>query len=476
MKLRQILAAICVWAFSWTQVAWADADPMANLTSLVQQLQKQMEQMQRVIDQQNEKIRSIEKREPQIEVAGPGDVEKADPLKEKQKFATNLKEKIGDADLWLKDLKFSGDFRLRYEAFDFTSGHPTETDPRNRFRFRLRYGFEKTLLPDMKVGFYLSSGSTSDPTSTNETFDGNFVYKTTVIERAFATYTPSWAKIGPIEKFEITGGKFKNPFETGSSEIVWDRDVRPEGIYQKVDFRLLDMEDLKITGYATAGQFILDEDGTLGSGTKGGDAELWAVQVGLNPKFKTPFADKPISWLLAASYYGYSGYAEKSNFGAFARGNPNITGSATELDAGRFHLLELYNEVKIPLFDPLPSLRLFYDWVVNGGEDAPARSMGGADDAWAIGAKLGEAKTKGNWEIGYEYRYIDPNSVPGAFNDSDFGNGHSDKRGSVIKAKYMLTDSLELGASVFLVNNISADSILIDEEQRRFQLDLAWKF
>lgn len=447
----------------------------AQLVSMINVLQKQIEQMQRTIERQDQKIRDLEKRDPAISVPGASARKEVSPEKEKEKFHKNLQSHIGDADKWLKDLKFSADMRLRYEAFDFTSGHRTETDPRNRFRFRLRYGFEKKFKPDMTVGFYLASGGTSDPTSTNESFDGNFVYKTSVIERVYATYTPSWAKWGPLEKFEITGGKFKNPFEEGTSEIIWDRDVRPEGAYQKADFRFINMENFKVKGYFTAGQFILDEDGTLGSGTTGGDAELWAFQFGIKPQFKTPFFEKPISVSSAVSYYSFDEYAEKSNFGTFARGNPNTTGSATELDAKDFEIFEYYAEIKISP-DSLPPLRFFFDWATNLYESAPPASLGGANDAWAVGVKIGEAKEKGDWEIAYDYRLIEPNSVVGAFNDSDLGNGHSDKRGSVIKAKYMLTKNLELGLAAYFINNVSAGNILIDEEQRRFQVDLAWKF
>ncbi len=453
--------------FGFSRIASAEQAPnitVSDLATRFEKLETRIVELQHQLVQQeqrhNEEIETLRRA---IEIEGP------------QEKTVALPGPVPAVPKWFDGLEFSGDFRLRYEAFDFTSGNPAEDDPRNRFRFRLRYGFEKTLLPDMKVGFFLSSGSTNDPTSTNETFDGNFVYKTTVIERAYATYAPSWAERGPIEKLEITGGKFKNPFETGTSEIIWDRDVRPEGAYEKIDFNIVNSENFKVTGYATAGQFILNEDATLGSGTIGGDAELWAVQLGLNPKFKTPLGDKPVSLLTAVSYYGFSEYAEKGHFGSFARGNPNITGSPSELDAGSFQIFELYNELKIPL-DPLPGLRLFFDWAINGGEDAPDQALGGADDAWALGARLGEAKIKGNWEVGYEYRLIEPNSVVGAFNDSDFGIGFSDKRGSVVKAKYMLTDHLELGTAAFLVNNAGADSISIDEEQRRFQVDLAWKF
>ena len=89
-----------------------------------------------------------------------------------------IKEKQADAasrpvlPKWLDDLKFSGDLRLRYQGECF-SGRNTKN--RNRARFRLRFGVKKTWLDDqMEVGFRLASGSSDDPTSTNQTFDDHF--------------------------------------------------------------------------------------------------------------------------------------------------------------------------------------------------------------------------------------------------------------------------------------------------------------
>ena len=90
---------------------------------------------------------------------------------------------------------------------------------------------------------------------------------------------------------------------------------------------------------------------------------------------------------------------------------------------------------------------------------------------------LADNGEKGDWELGLAYKRIEPESVVGAFNDSDFGLGHSGKRGSVFKLGYALTDSITLGGAAFFVNNLTTGTGGVrDEEQRRFQLDLAWKF
>jgi hypothetical protein len=263
--------------------------------------------------------------------------------------------------------------------------------------------------------------------------------------------------------------------------MIWDRDVSPEGIYESVDFRLIDTESVKATGWFTAGQFVLDNETGTGA-AENANSELWAYQLGFNPKFKVPGLEKPLGWTSSVSWYDYSDYANNSNFGTLARGNANAaTGDTGQLDAKDFGVVEFYNELNIPVMG-VP-VRPFADFARNMSNKAPPASGGASsDDAYAFGLTLGSAKTKGQWEATYVYKNIEPNSVVGAFNDSDFGQGHSDKRGSQFKAKYMLTDFLELGATAFFVNNVlfanttTSGVGLRDEEQRRFQVDLVWKW
>ncbi len=465
--MKLFIAGMLVFVFGTSSTVFAGGAEPAGFEAM----QKQLQELKSIIELQNKKIGQLEKKQNAIRINGAGGIEAVGISDEefKEKFDQNLKGKIGKSDKWLKDLNFKADYRLRYEAFDFTSGSPAESNARNRFRMRLRYGWEKKFSPDMKVGFFLSSGGTTDPTSTNATLDTNFTFKSTVIERAYVLYTPGWAEKGVIDKLTIGAGKFKNPFEKGSSKMIWDRDVRPEGAYQKFDFDFYDGDNVDLGGWLTFGQFVLDEDGS-----SQGDAELYAFQAGVNTVFYTPFFERPADLNLSTSWYNYNDYAEAGNFGTLARGNPNIDGVAASLDANDFSVIEGYADLTVyPYGKPL---KFYFDFAHNLVENAPDSSAGGQNIAWALGAKLGKAAKKGDWQVGADYRYIEANSVVGAFNDSDFGLGHADKRGSSIFAKYKLTDDLTLAGTAFFVNNITAGTLLRDEEQRRFQLDLVWKF
>ncbi len=471
-KALFIILNFIMLSFISAQIVWADD---SQLLSMVQDLQKQMGQMQKTIDRQNQKISQMDNG-PTV-TAAPSATGEPIPMSDKE-FEDRLALATGGANKWLKDLSFKGDLRLRYESFSNSAGALTETDDRNRFRYRLRFGWEKKFSPEMKAGFALASGEQAfgtttlgDNVSTNTTFDSNFAGKQVNITKAYAAYSPNFAKIGPVKNLTIVGGKQDNLFEKGSTDIIWDGDVTPEGLTETMDFAVIDTPDFLLGGFFTAGQFVLDEDSAVG-----GDAELFAYQLGLKSTFPTPLSDRAVEWLGATSYYSWNDYATKSNFlvggTSLARGNFNIAGAATELDAVDFEVWEVYNEFKVDVMGK--AFKPYFDYALN---TANAR-VGNADSyGWALGLKIGGVKKKGDWELGYAYKRIGSEMTPG-FNDSDFGfAGHSGKRGSVIKAGYGLTDTISFNAAAFFVNNLNAGTgTVLDEEQRRFQLDLIWKF
>ena len=497
-KLASIFV-VCLMTFS--SAAFADE---AELMSLVKNMQKQMNDLQSTVMAQKSEIDALKNRPANVQMgAGATSPEVTPPMSEAE-FNQRLGDRLGGADKWLKDLKFSGDLRLRYEAFHLHDGNPADTNQpdRNRFRFRLRYGFEKTFNPEMKVGFSMASGEKStlssatagkgvgnaDPISTNQSMTGDFNFKNIWIEKAYATYTPEWAKVSiadglNVSGLEVTAGKFTNPFERGSTDMIWDRDLKPEGIYEKVDVNLLKTDNLTLKAYGTAGQFILNETGTAGSI----DSNLWAFQVGLNPIFYVPGMERPVDALSALSIYDYQHYADHTNFTvngiSFANGNytyNNGVADATRLDAQQFNTLAFYQEVAVyPYGIPV---RPFFEFARNMASQATLTTD--SNNAWSAGMTVGKLQKKGDWQAGYQYKWIGASSVVGAFNDSDFGGynyGGVAKAGSVVKLGYNLTDYLTANAAAFLVSPISsrnstANGAQLDEAVRRFQLDLTYKF
>ena len=117
-------------------------------------------------------------------------------------------------------LSLSNDFRFRQEHIDTTNDTSL---PNNRQRFRARLGLDYKVNDKVTGGLHLASGST-DPVSTNQSLEGGFTTKSIGIDRAYVQWSP-------LDNFEILAGKQKNPFYTiHDSELIWDGDLRPEGI------------------------------------------------------------------------------------------------------------------------------------------------------------------------------------------------------------------------------------------------------
>lgn len=482
IKFLVSLAVLTGFLFS-TTFAYADE---TQLMSVIESMQKQMKEMQKLIEQQNVKITGLEQRQPQIDIS-KAPAQSAEPAQMSDKdFNDRLGSALGGAEKWLKDLKFGGDLRLRYEAFANKGVYP-DAD-RNRFRFRLRYGFEKKILNDLKIGFSMASGEKTtntghngDPTSTNQTLGNLADFKNIWIEKAYASYAPTWTQWGPIAGTEITGGKFTNPFEKGSSDLIWDRDLKPEGAYEKMDFKLWDTDNVKVKGYATVGQYILQENAAIDK-----DSEMFGYQLGINPIIYTPFTERPVEALSALSYYDYYHYdrnlswrIDQSTSGQ-SLANGNSVCSSTQLCTG-FRVWDYYAELALYPFG-IP-FRPFGEYAYNTNAGQSMRSR----NAWSIGTKFGKSAKKGDWEISYAYKYIGADSVPGAFNDSDFGyRGYSGNKGHVVKLAYNLTDNFVLNAAAWYVRNLDIGQVLDptattgqpikSEEQLRFQLDTVYKF
>ncbi len=360
---------------------------------------------------------------------------------------------------WADGLKMGGDLRLRYEGI--SESNDANRD-RNRFRFRLRYGLEKQLNQDFTVGFRLATGTATDPTSPNQTFTGDFTPKNIFIDRAYAKYQPSFLKeeVPHLKFAEIGAGKVANPYLDSSGVILWDPDVNPEGIYESAE---ADFYQGRFRPFAILGQFVINENASLT------DAEMFAYQGGYRLEL-SPDAKKPLTWTSAVAYYDYSDVTNSSNFTvsgtSLARGNTTL--GNTDLAAGDFNVLSIYQDLKFNAVS-LP-VKLFgeYDQNLNDHTFDPNNR----NHAYQYGLALGNAKVKGDWQVNWYYAYIEPNAMYAAFTESDFGGGHTNQMGNNVEAYYMLTNFLKFRFKASFTNNVLGT----DDETRRFQTDLEWKF
>ncbi|MBI5724488.1 MAG: putative porin [Planctomycetes bacterium] len=290
------------------------------------------------------------------------------------------KQEVAGPD-WAKNLKFSGDLRLRYEARMFNRGNnnitgsnfnnnwggitytsngtgawPAGSTPafynyadrdtrykvrdRNVVRFRLRFGFEKTYkdadLGEFKVEFRLASGASNDPTTANQTMGSmsdngqvapGFAKRPVWIDLAYATYKPKF-----LQGLSVTAGKMRNPFFT--NDIYWSGDVNPEGIWAK--YEVPNLMDGKLVPWFGTGLFLISEQANLWS-----DSLMYAHELGVSYKVTD---DVKLSF--AARYMDYQHYDSASNnayrgnapgpipfIGTGAPGYPGVNAAAA-LNAG----------------------------------------------------------------------------------------------------------------------------------------------
>lgn len=339
---------------------------------------------------------------------------------------------------WLEGLSLGGDLRLRYQY----DGDNQGSKDRHRGRFRLRYGVKKKLWDkQMEVGFRVATGSSSDPSSTNQTFDNYFDEKNVWIDRAYAKYKPNWC-----EQIEMVGGKMKTPMV--HTNLIWDSDVAPEGVWGQYKTKFDSIETFCNVGY-----FILDES------NGGNDTVLATYQGGVTYKFDD------VKWTSAITYYDFCHY--ETSYRSASGNNETVAGV---LDAGDFNLINFTNKVSFEAFE-LP-MTAYVDIVYNCGDEDDTPQFTDEDTGYAVGLKVGKNKKAGDCSMSYKYAHIEANSTAGALNDSDFG--HANRKGHVVGVKYNLANSITLGGALFSTKPIAGSST--NERDTIGQVDLIWKF
>jgi hypothetical protein len=346
---------------------------------------------------------------------------------------------------WTDSLTLKGDFRYRSEYVDH-EGEPA----RSRWRFRARMMTEVKVTGDLDLGIQLATGS-PDPISSNQTIDDAFSTKPVWMDLAYCDIHHH-----NLPGLSIVAGKMKNPYDGHEgSELVWDGDLRPEGLAVKY---ATGMESMKLM--AAGGWFWIDEvrsgegDDTFLIGGED-DVFLYGAQAGLG------FDLSSAGVTVGAGYYMY----------ADAKGHaPFVEAAGNSLDeqgyAYDFKELELFGEFGFKAGD-LP-LRLYGDFVSNSDPDENNRGF-------LFGVAVGKKKAPGSWELDYKYRKLEADAVLADFADSDFGGGGTDAKGHEIGGEVRVMDGTDLGLCV-LVNTLGVGEGSLRRDYIRVEVDLEFKF
>lgn len=429
---------------------------------------------------------------------------------------------------WLDRVKFKGDLRLRgqddsyaqvpedlgggsydpYPDYNLINSKRKEGDSfgdylatnedRDRLRVRARLGMDVKIDSNWKTSFRLSTGSSNDPVSTNQTL-GNYDRRyTTTWDQAFIKYD-AYQPDG-FSNFSFSGGRMPNPFV--STDLVWDSDLAFEGVAGTYRFSLHGDEDLgelqdhSKTLFVTLGAFPLQEIDVSQQ-----DKWLYGAQLGGSFQF-----DDQDSFNLALAYYDFQHvegvkneenknttdwtappFVQKGNtlYNIVNTNPPNGTDALYAL-ASDYNLLNLTSSYTFAGFAP-HQLTITGDYVQNIGFDAdearlkldgmaprPYDQVYDATTGYQLMVTFGwpEVTRPGNWNASLGYRYLEGDAVVDAFTDSDFHLGGTDAEGWFLGGQYGLSENVWLAGRWMSSTEINAAPLEIDT----LQIDLNAKF
>ena len=351
----------------------------------------------------------------------------------------------------------------------------TREDRRNQLRIRARLGVRAELSEAWTAGIRLATGSDDSPVSTSQTLGGGMGKKDIWLDQAYLTYRPAkWAT--------VTGGRIANPFE--STDTLFSNDLNFDGVAAIFKHPL---EGRDVTLFGTLGAFATEyaNNGWNSSSLSEGSTEnkwLLGAQVGADWKINNQNSLRG-----ALAYYHFDNIAGKRSSSCspwagdencdtdwsrpafMQKGNtlfllrniaPNPLNPADTPQpqyvglASKFDLLDLNLRWDTRVFDGL-GLRLNGNYIRNlaySKSKMASRSQGyivnnfgengdieSGPNAWMLQATLGRSydlKEKGDWLAFVGYKYIQPDALPDAFNDSSFHQGGTNARGYYIGAGY----------------------------------------
>jgi hypothetical protein len=416
-----------------------------------------VEDLQKTIQEMSEMMKAQQARIGQLEDKVGKDLH-AEMAKAAREIAADASNK-SSGPTWLENLKFMAEVRMRYENECFSGGEEGQSRDEkavNRGRFSVKFGFSKTWLDDQMEGvFRLATGSSSDPRSTNQTFTDNFSKKLVWIDLAYIKYVPKG-----VPGLTALVGKMYNPYVR--TNLVWDADTNPEGIWAKYEKKFGDF-----TPFVSAGYFSTSQNFKSYNDPNGTDYGLHnATMVGYQAGFDWTICENT-KWTSAVAYYDYDGFNRSYSI---AGGNHEVgTLLDKRLAATEFQVVNVTNILAFRAFD-LP-WSAFFDWAYNCGDEDSVAGYENQNNGLAAGLTVGQNKKKGDWSFAYEYVYLEANAVPGNFADADF---ETNSKGHILSARYSMTEWMTLGASLFVLERITGT--IEDQRNIRTRVECTWKF
>jgi hypothetical protein len=426
------------------------------LEEALRNAQQEIERLRREIEVQKA---ATEGTKAQVEETRKAQEEQAKKVEEAKK-AVSLPD-------WLKRVSLFGDVRLRHEGFyNQPAKDGVKVTANNRERLRARIGLKAAFGDELSATVRIATGNPKDPISTNVTLDNSFTPEDINLDWAFITFSPGKSFDIRPGLVSVTGGKFPNPvFRPG--EMVWDDDLSPEGtseVLALLDKPVGPLQQVKVHALQW----------TFGQVSNAGDGWMFGGQV--TPTLRAGSADIDVG-LAQYWYLNDDLIAQQSNTNSSLK-MTNAVKTATEggktlVDGfqSSFDLTNVGTAITFPNAVRAMPLKFWADYVHNWGAVRADRA-----DGFQGGAKLGAAKTRGDWTVGTFYEYLEREATLSTFSNSDFGLGGTNEAGPVLTLEYQLLDPLTLIARNYFVNFIDRPRGESNPTLFRLQLDALLKF
>ncbi len=331
------------------------------------------------------------------------------------------------------EFRIAGDLRVRYE---YREGEDPTDDKqeRNRFRYRLRFGFTGNVYNNFFYGFRLETSTGSRSSNVTMADDSGPWAKTNDALNVGQSYI-GWK---PSSDWTVTAGRMPNPLVTTS--MVWDGDINPEGLSEQWK-----MHDGTVDYFANLGQFLYATAGsqnTFGKTATSKDLFLLAWQVGGKYNLGNGLTLQAAPTLY--TYYNTNQSTNPTPFrGAFTAANMTATNNLLVVDVPLefgFNIGEVGS-------------RIFADVAFNTEGKDRARKWGrpdldGEDKAYQFGFQYGKAADRGTWDAKIFYQAVGAFALDTNLVDSDLFDSRTNMKGWVFNTNYAVGPSTQVSVTV----------------------------
>ncbi len=395
----------------------------------------------------------------------------------------------GSVPAWVRKLQWDGDLRFRTQLDRFANGNAPQisitdtnrtralalantSEDRERFRFRARLGLTAKIDGNWSGGVRLTTGSATDPLSSNQTLGTYNNRFTVLIDRAYIRYR--------LGDYSAVAGRMANPWF--GTDLMWANDLSFDGVALQWTPKITS----DISGFATLAALPIQEVELASA-----DKWLFGGQIGAT----LAASPRTMGAKLGLAYFHYSNLRGKTSptgstvneftAPAFAQKGNTYYNISSDLArpllglASDYQLLNLTGQVDLP---SIAGKRVIVtaDYVHNFGFDRAAVSqrvgtnVDAEVNAYHLRVAFGDAELKAmhDWQVFAGYKRVERDALLDAFTDSDFRLGGTDARGYILSGSYGLGKNISAAVRYFSGDSISGAPLSIDV----FQFDLSVKF